>query len=699
MTEDAPRYYRKDATVLEQVEVVAEINNLISRVSVTQRYYNAEKVNVEAVYTFPLPLEGYLLELEVSIGERRLKGIVKEKYSSQNEYEAAIIEGCSAILLERVEPGMYALNVGNIKPGEKVAINFVYAELLRWQEGCLRFLLPTTIAPRYGSPEAAGLEEHQIPESNICAENRFSLELKLAGGLARAEVESPSHAVRVLRNHGETVISLQKGSAAMDRDFVCLVRVPEAGRNMGLIAPDFEGYVAMGALVPPVPEKSVPSPRNLCLVIDCSGSMNGDSIVQARTALLQVVSRLRPEDCFNIIAFGSNVKELFPSLKPANDRYLARARRFIRRLAADMGGTETARAVEAALLDDRVEDVLLVTDGEIWNGEEVVARAGQSECRFFTVGVGSAVAEGFVKSLARRTGGVCELVSPKEDMVERIERQVERIFSPRCLQAEVSWPGSPQYMFPLEPAQVFAGDTLFIFARYKELPEGSLSLVCRFEGGNVQSSLNLDSALRANDDTLARLAAANLLENLDDDEILATCLKYRLISNKTSCLVVDREGEKADGLPELRKVAGMMAAGWGGTGTVSHVYEKSSFTVYSDIRLTPVDDSVMFRRHLGTSGNDNFLSELESHLRDSSLKRLATLEELEDLGLGSRDLAKLQNLIDEGFSEEEVVAQFIMFIVRKQLSWRLFWAARKLYRGCRNRKLAAKMRQETFSFG
>ena len=48
-------------------------------------------------------------------------------------------------------------------------------------------------------------------------------------------------------------------------------------------------------------------------------------------------------------------------------------------------------------------DLMLITDGEIWDTTPVIDKARNSGHRIFTVGVGSAVAEAFVRELAQAT--------------------------------------------------------------------------------------------------------------------------------------------------------------------------------------------------------------------------------------------------------------------------------------------------------
>ena len=74
---------------LQGVAVEAQLRDLLSEVTVTQTYRNTETVNIEAVYSFPLPLEATLLDLSVTLGERRLRGRVVEKGQAEERYEEA----------------------------------------------------------------------------------------------------------------------------------------------------------------------------------------------------------------------------------------------------------------------------------------------------------------------------------------------------------------------------------------------------------------------------------------------------------------------------------------------------------------------------------------------------------------------------------------------------------------------------------
>ena len=139
----------------------------------TQPEKVVETVNIEAVCTFPLPLNAVLLDLTIKTKTKLLKGIVVEKSEAEDQYEDAITEGDTAIMLEQIQPGLYTINAGNLQPEDEIEISITYSELYKWRDNSLRFFLPTTIAPRYGDPESVGIQPHQIPEYDLMTDNPF----------------------------------------------------------------------------------------------------------------------------------------------------------------------------------------------------------------------------------------------------------------------------------------------------------------------------------------------------------------------------------------------------------------------------------------------------------------------------------------------------------------------------------------------
>ncbi len=112
--------------------------------AVEQRYRNATGRNLEVVYTFPLPLNAVLLDLEVRLGGKTLKGVVVEKSTGEARYEEALDQGNTAILLEQAGDGLYTVNFGNLMAGEEATIAYRYAERLHFEHGSVRLTIAHT---------------------------------------------------------------------------------------------------------------------------------------------------------------------------------------------------------------------------------------------------------------------------------------------------------------------------------------------------------------------------------------------------------------------------------------------------------------------------------------------------------------------------------------------------------------------------
>ncbi|MEO7963921.1 MAG: VIT domain-containing protein, partial [Gemmatimonadaceae bacterium] len=564
-----------ERVALRDVNVRATLHDLLCEVSTTQTYRNEERVSIEAVYTFPLPLDAVLLELEVKLGERLLHGVVVEKKDAEQQYERAVEAGDSAVMLEQLEPGLYTMNVGNLLPNETASITIRYAVMHRWAGDGLRLMIPTTIAPRYGAPRH---QPHQTPETSLVVENQFALEVEVRGSLREGQFHSPSHQVTLVRDESRAVISLRQERASMDRDFVLQLKAPRASKNFALSGTDGDGVTTIASFQPFFSGLQQKRPLSLGLVIDCSGSMQGDSIEQAKRALSDILGLLAPTDRLSILAFGSTTVAFSDKLLSCTEETVGRARDFVRQLDANLGGTEIGVAltiIERIIGSAENADVFLITDGEVSDWERVVADARRTGHRHFTVGVGSAVAEPFVRGLADNTGGACELVSPNEAMSERIVRHFERMRAPRAARVAVRWPPGATDVAPAVIGSVFEGDTFVASARF-ERPLSGAEVVLEVEtmqGELVRQALPLPVPTpEVGGDrisTVARVGAAMRLASLDERAARATALRYRLTSRWTNVLVIAArsEEEKSLEMPVLRKVPQTMAAGWGGTGT------------------------------------------------------------------------------------------------------------------------------------
>lgn len=218
--------------------------------------------------------------------------MVSAKQQARATYEKALTEGNSAILLVKNPNDSYTLELGNLLANEACIVVLKYAQVLQPEQGSLRLTVPTTLAPRYGNPVWEGkYEPHAAPKIDATAEYPFDIRITVKGLLAQANIESPSHRISVKLKDGAVHLRLASKSW-LDRDFV-VVLSELSQPSMGIAASDLvdPGTTAvMASFTPSVKSEGHPS-VGVKVLVDCSGSMAGDSIKAARNALTSIVHR------------------------------------------------------------------------------------------------------------------------------------------------------------------------------------------------------------------------------------------------------------------------------------------------------------------------------------------------------------------------------------------------------------------------
>ncbi|OQX75133.1 MAG: hypothetical protein B6D59_00310, partial [Campylobacteraceae bacterium 4484_4] len=380
--------------ILQNVDYNLSIDNLMATCTIIQNYRNPYDTNIEAVYTFPLDSDAVLLEIEIEINGRRLKGKITEKSAAEEKYEEAVEQGDRAIMVEKSSEGIYTVNIANILPKENISVRLSFTQLLEWRGEQVRFALPTVIAQKYGNPAALNLDDLTDPETSLFAENRFNFNLQIKGVLKESQISVPSHHITIQKEDLSTNVTIDPDTNFMNRDIVFIFQTEKAPqrRSFGLIGRDFRGYAAIASFYPTFEDNFETKPKSVTFVIDCSGSMYGISIDRAKIALSKALDLLKERDSFNIVAFGSSSISLFDGDVLATQEHIDIAKAMIKTLDADMGGTEMANALNRvyrrhATNPSENSYLFLITDGEIYDHERVIQNARKSHLSHFVVGI------------------------------------------------------------------------------------------------------------------------------------------------------------------------------------------------------------------------------------------------------------------------------------------------------------------------
>ena len=589
------------AVPLAGVRVTGDILGRGARVRVEQRFRNGEAQAVEAVYRFPLPEGAAVCGFEARVGARIIRGAVEEREKAFEIYDQALAEGHGGLLLDEERPNVFALSVGNLEPDAEVTVRIDYVTLLDVERGTARFLLPTTIAPRYlpdpdAEEEGLPVAERLHPPYAGQVPYGLSLELRLHRADLLASIESPSHAVRVEPGGEPARVSLSADSVRMDRDFVLVLGYRGSRPSRAWRVRDGRGVFLQLDLSLPEEEGAAAGRKEILFLLDCSGSMQGSSIQEARRALAVCLKALAPGQRFNLVRFGSSHQDLFPAPREYGEGSLGEALAWLAKAEADLGGTELLPALRHLLEPRPAEgyrrEVIVLTDGEVGNEAEVHAlvRGHRADTRFFTVGIGMGPNEHLVRGVARAGGGASELIHPGERIEPKMLRLFQKLASRRFDGVRVQAGGER-----LEPAPASAallpGSTCTLFAR----------CAGGFAGGEVTVSGQADGEERrwvvpvadadGEQTPVPVLWARERIRDLEDaeegpaphgsrqrrprpegqaqprrEEVVRLSTGFGVLSRSTSFVAVEEraEAERTRGEVKLRKVPVLVTADWHG---------------------------------------------------------------------------------------------------------------------------------------
>src|SRR5690606_9345696 len=406
---------------LEHTDVKAHVSGYIGTVDVTQRFHNPFEVKIEASYVFPLPHDAAVSDFVMKVGERTIRGIIREKEEARRIYEQAKRQGHVASLLEEKRPNIFMQSVANIEPGKSIEVSIRYFHTLAYHDGWYEFVFPMVVGPRYNPPHTkdgvAALPRGAEPGASgqgtevtylkpgERSGHDISLELVIDSGVSIEEGVSASHQVETSdrkSRSGSTLrtVRLAANDTIPNRDFVYRYRVSGDAIKADLLTHRDErgGFFTLMIHPPKDLEHLKRRPVELVFVLDCSGSMRGEPLAKAKRAVSRALRRLDPRDSFHIIRFSNEAASLGPEPLSATPANIEKGLAFLESLDSG-GGTRMITGVEAALDfphdPARLRLVSFMTDGYIGNENEIFAaiheRMGKSNARIFSFGVGRSV--------------------------------------------------------------------------------------------------------------------------------------------------------------------------------------------------------------------------------------------------------------------------------------------------------------------
>ena len=126
-----------------------KVAGILAETHVRQRYENPFSAKIEATYVFPLPDDAAVTDFLMVIGERRIRGIIREREEAKKIYEEAKRQGYVAALLTEERPNIFTQKIANIEPGKQIDVEITYFNTVKYLDGEFELALPTVVGPRY----------------------------------------------------------------------------------------------------------------------------------------------------------------------------------------------------------------------------------------------------------------------------------------------------------------------------------------------------------------------------------------------------------------------------------------------------------------------------------------------------------------------------------------------------------------------
>ena len=566
---------------LTRSEVHGEVSGQVVSVEVTQTFRNTFSERIEAVYVFPLPDTAAVDDMEMRIGERVVRAVIRPRGEAREMYDRARRTGRRAALLEQERPNVFTFSVANIDPGGEIQVRLHYFDLAHYDDGTYSLAFPMTVGPRYipGSPlpGRSGTGTHSDTDrvddaSRISpaytapgtrSGHTIGLSMKVDAGAPLERVDAPAHEVELARpGPNLAVVTLRDKEQIPNRDFILRWRLQAPQLQAAVFAhrPDegTDGYVAL--LLEPRHDTPVAelTPREIFFLLDTSGSMSGQPLQTAVAAIKRALATLHPNDTFQIINFADDASSFAPRPLANRPDNVRQALTYLRGLPA-AGGTNQLAGIHAALSApgdvERLRYVVFLTDGYIGNESEVIGlvRREIGRARIFGIGIGSSVNRYLLDEVSSVGRGAVEYLRPREDANEVVERFYRRIAQPYLTGLEIDWGGLPvDRVVPERIPDVSALEPLVVWARYRGPGEGTVTVRGRI--ANRATSFPIAVTLpEAGPEhaAISRLWARNRITELTREShfsgesapiierIMNLALQHNLVSRYTSLVAVE----------------------------------------------------------------------------------------------------------------------------------------------------------------
>ncbi len=370
--------------------VNVQIDNQIAHTTIDMKFVNDGNTLAEGTWVFPLPLGASVDSLTMYINDTPIEAQILDARQARDTYNSIVRQLRDPALLQYVGTQAVQANIFPIPPGETRRISLSYSQVLSADNGLIHYVYPFDVT--------------KLTSNRPVDEASINVEVNSNDSVS--SIYSPSHNIVISRatdTDKHFRVGWEQTNYTPDQDFSLYYGIATKTINVNLLtyreSASEDGFFMLLVQPPIRPiETLTVVQRDIIVVLDQSGSMDGDKWKQAQQAADYVLNHLNPGDRFNVILFSTGWRIFSNNLEQASSAQ--DAVNWINGMYAE-GGTDINGALTTALGmadPERPTTLLFMTDGLPTEGETDpktilanVDAAAKPNVSIFTFGVGDDV--------------------------------------------------------------------------------------------------------------------------------------------------------------------------------------------------------------------------------------------------------------------------------------------------------------------
>lgn len=555
------------------VEVIIEDGYAITQVE--QEFYNPHNLDLEAVYSFPVPEKGAVSEFTMWIDGKPVSGEVLEKKEARTIYEEEKAAGREAGITEKDSYKTFDISISPVRAGQSTRIRLVYMQPVHIDSAMGRYVYPL---------EEGGVDEQKLAfwSRNEVVDEHFSFNLKMRSAHPIDALRVPNQSAQIQQSgSGEWTVSLgtnnntvkEEGVKPMpntgpaftlDKDMVVYWRLQDGlpgSVDLVTYKPEADKRGTFMLVLTPADDlKPIREGKDWVFVLDMSGSMKGKYATLA-DGVQRALDKMRPDDRFRIVLFNNSSYELTNGYVNATAEAVQRYSQEVAAVQPTNGTNLYAGLVKGirSLDADRTSAIVLVTDGVANVGEtaqrKFIELVERKDVRLFTFIMGNSANRPLLDGLTRASHGFSASISNSDDIVGQLLTATSKVTHEALHGVELDIDGIK--VADLTPSQIgslYRGQQLIVMGHYWGDGEADVTLKGKISGKKKSYSTRFAFPSKTSSNPeLERLWAYASIEQLQqqmedfgedaDTRRAATdlALEYSLVTDDTSMVVLREE--------------------------------------------------------------------------------------------------------------------------------------------------------------